>query len=298
MLVGIFGIIPLATAHPDIDPGIQRLTRELADDPDNIELLVRRGQSYRANGKFLESLADFERAWLLAPQNQSINLQRAMTLSALERYEDAEAALNVFLRDISHPQRVFGLAERAHIRARTGRRELAIDDLTAAIQFHPTVEMYLLRGELEESLGNLEAAAKGYYEGLAALGDAILLKKALIRVQASRGLYSEALGLVNEELERARIKTQWLLLQADILALQGQATAAQEARQNALTEANRILGKRQTALHLRARAEVYQAMGLQKEAERDLNRVIKQAPHLAEQRPDFLQLPKNRLPRR
>jgi len=156
LALGYFGFVQLATAHSGLDPEIEEITEKLTKDPNNVDLLVRRGQVYRSNGKFIESLQDLERAWLLDRENRTVSLQRALTLSALGRNKEAETALNYFLQEESDPKRVLALAERAHIRARMGQIELAIADLSSAIQLQPTIELYLLRGNLQESLGKLE----------------------------------------------------------------------------------------------------------------------------------------------
>jgi tetratricopeptide (TPR) repeat protein len=254
----------------------------LTKDPDNVDLLVLRGQVYRSNGKFLESLKDMERAWLLDRRNQLVILERAMTLSASGRDQEAEAALDSFLQDVSHPKRVFALAERAHIRARTGRLELAIADFTSAIQLQPTIELYLIRGQLQENLGKLEAAAEGYRDGLAKLGNAISLKKGLIRVQIAQNKYGPALALINEETARSSVKTPWYLQRAEILARMGRSQDSRRTYEQALDEANRILGKRSTAMQLVARAKVFHAMGRVEDAKRDLREAIQQAPHWEE----------------
>jgi tetratricopeptide (TPR) repeat protein len=282
LALGSLGVVQPATAHPGMDPEIEEITEQLIRDPDNVDLLVRRGQAYRSNGKFLESLMDLERAWLKNRENRTVVFHRAMTLSALNRNREAEAALDHFLQEESDPKRVFALAERAHIRARGGRVESAIADYTSAIQLHPTIELYLKRGQLQESLGKLEAAAAGYHEGLANLGDAILLKKGLIRVQIAQQQYGEALAMVNDETARSSVKTPWHLQRAKILSLMGQSDASRLAYEQALSDANRVLAKRSTALQLLARAEIYQAMGRTEEAKRDLRTAIQKAPSFTE----------------
>ncbi len=153
---------------------------------------------------------------------------------------------------------------------------------TSAIQLQPTIELYLIRGKLQESLGKLEDAAAGYQDGLAKLGDAILLKKNLIRVQIAQKQYGEALALIDEEVARSSVKTPWHLQRAEILDKMGQPDAARLAYEQALSEANRVLGKRPTAMQLLARAEVYHAMGRMEEAKQDLRVAIQKTPHFAE----------------
>lgn len=271
-----------AIAHSDIDPDIQELTEELKEEPNNVELLIRRGQTYRTNGQYLESLQDLDQAWLLDRDNRLIVLERAMTLSALKRDKEAEAALDEFLRDPSHSKRMFALAERAFIRARTGRTALAIADFTSTIELQPTIELFLTRGRLQESLGQYEAAAAGYQEGLSKLGNAILLKKALIRVLLAQNQYGQALGLVNQEAARSPVKTPWHLQKAEILDKMGQPEESRRAHAQALSEANRVLKKRSTAMQLLARAKVLHAMGRVEEAKRDLREARQKAPRFSE----------------
>ncbi|MGP0591577.1 tetratricopeptide repeat protein [Nitrospira sp. T9] len=282
LAIGCFSFIKLATAHSGLEPEIQEITEKLIKDPNSVDLLVRRGQVYRSNGKYVESLLDLERAWLLNRENRTVVLQRALTLSALGRDKEAESALDYFLQEESDPKRVFALAERASIHARNGQTELAITDFTSAIQLQPTIELYLVRGKLQETLGKLEDAAAGYQDGLGKLGDAILLKKGLIRVRMIQKQYSEALALVDEEIADSSVKTSWHLKRAEILEHMGRPDEAKLANEQALAEANRVLGKRQTAMQLLARAQVYQAMGRIEEAKNDLRVAIKKTPHFDE----------------
>lgn len=279
---GCAGVVQLANAHRGFDPEIAELTESLNKDPDSVDLLIHRGQVYRSYGKFLESLQDLDRAWLLDRENRTVLFQRALTLSAMGRNEEAEAALDAFLQEESDPKRVIALAERAAIRARTGRVQLAIADLSSAIQLQPTIKLYLLRGNLQESLGALDAAAAGYHDGLAKVGDAFFLKKSLIRVQIAQKQYAAALALIDEELARSSVKVPWYRQRAEILVIMGQPDASRLAYEQALAETNRILAKRPTTLHLVARAKILHAMGQRDEAVRDLQEALNKSPGYGE----------------
>jgi len=279
---GCAGFVQLANAHSGLDPEIHEITEMLAKDPDNVEQLVRRAKVYRSYGKLKESLQDLEQAWLLDRENRTVLLQRALTLSAMGRNEEAEAALDAFLQEESDPRRVFALAERATIRARTGRVQLAIADLTSAIQLRPTLELYLFRGKLQESLGTLEAAAEGYQDGLTKVGDAIALKKSLIRVQIAQKQYAAALALIDEQLARSSVKRKWYIQRAEILAIMGQPDASRLAYEQALAETNQMLAKRPTTLHLVARAKILHAMGQRDDAVRDLQEALSKSPGYGE----------------
>jgi tetratricopeptide (TPR) repeat protein len=142
--------------------------------------------------------------------------------------------------------------------------------------------LYLSRGELHESLGHLEEAASGYREGLSRLGNAMLIKKGLIRVEMTRKRYDEVLTLIDDELDRASVKTEWHLRRAEVLVAMGKDQAAQSAHEQALAEANRILGKRVTASHLVTRAKIYIAMGRLQQAKQELQMAVQRAPRFSE----------------
>ena len=269
-------------AHPGLDPDIDEITHELEKNPENVDLLIKRGRLYRSNGELSDSLDDLDRAEELAPENRRIILERGFTLSAMGHDRDAEVALDQYLEQATGRTRLDALAERAHIHARTGQADLAIADFTSAISMHPAMALYLARGELQESLGHLEDAASGYHEGLSRLGNAVLLKKGLIRVETKRKRYAAVLALIDEELDRASVKTEWHLRRAEVLAALGKDQAAQSAHEQALAESNRVLGKRMTASHLLTRAKVYIAMGRVQEAKHELQLATQKAPRFSE----------------
>jgi tetratricopeptide (TPR) repeat protein len=275
-------LVEMATSHSGVDPDIDEITHELEKNPKNVDLLIKRGQLYRSNGELTESLNDLDRAEGLNPDNRRIILERGFTLSAMGRDWDAVVALDQYLEQASGRTRLDALAERAHIHARTGQADLAIADFTSAIRMHPAMALYLARGELHESLGHLDEAASGYREGLSQVGDAILLKKGLIRVETTRKRYDEVLKLIDDELDRASVKTEWHLRRAEVLAAMGKDQSAQSAQEQALAEANRVLGKRVTASHLVNRAKVYIAMGQLEQAEHELQLAVQRAPRFAE----------------
>ncbi len=275
-------LVEPGAAHSDVAPEIAEVTAQLVDQPDNVDLLLRRGQLYRFNGKFTESFQDLEQAWLLDRANRPVALERCRTLVALGRTSEAEAGLTQYLQDESGASRVMALVERAHLYAGIGRANLAIADFSEALTFYPTVELYLARGHLQEGLGRLDAAVAGYVDGLSQLPQASILRRELIRVNMAQGQYPEALILIDQELAEVSGKTDWYLRRAEVLAAMGQTEAADKAHAQALAEANRILAKRPTALKRLARAKVYQAMGQLEAAKQDLRLVMQAAPHLSE----------------
>ena len=274
--------VETAVAHSDVNPEITKITSEMADQPDNVDLLLRRGRLYRFNGKLTESLNDLEQAWLLDPENRHVALARCRTLLALGRNSAAEAALNQYLQGESGTSRVVALVERAHLYASTERPILALADYSAALRLYPTVELYLAHGHLQEELGMLVAAGDGYLDGMNHLPHAAILRRELIRVKIAQGDYPEALIFIDKELKSALVKTEWYLQRAEVLAALGKTEARDQAQAYALDEANQAFAKRPTALHRMARAKVYQALGNLEAAKQDLRLAVKTAPHFTQ----------------
>ena len=278
--------VETAASHPGVAPEIDEITHELEKNPTSVELLIRRGQLYRSNNDLLNSLHDFERAAQVEPGNSEVLFQRGLTLAALGRDVEAELALDQFLLFSGEgaEKRAIAMAERAHIRARTGRTDLALTDYTSAIQILPVVELYQVRGHLQESQGKLTEAAAGYREGLSRLPHAILLKKSLIRVEIARQQFTQALLLIDEELARASVKTEWYLRRGEVLAAMGQPDAARVAREQALAAVNQTMTKRVTAIHRLSRAKVLLVLDRLDEAKSDLQMALQMAPNLSEAR--------------
>jgi tetratricopeptide (TPR) repeat protein len=250
-----------------------------------VDLLKKRAYLLRLEARRLsEALSDLDRAAQLDPNDLEIVLQRGLTLSALGRDGEAEAELDDFIGRKADPARVFALLERGRIRARTGRPNPAIADYTAAIAIQPVLELYLARGQLQESLGQLAAAAAGYRDGISRLGRALSLITALVRVETARGRFQAALKQIDDELAQASVKTLWFLRRAYVLDAMGQSAQSQAELERALTEANRVLTRKATAIHLFSRAKVFVALGRPDDAKRDLEMSVRLAPGFAEAR--------------
>jgi tetratricopeptide (TPR) repeat protein len=271
--------VPRAVADEEY---IARLTELLRKEPNRTDLRKLRGFLLREEGRPAEALSDLDRALQLDPNDPEVRLQRGLTLSVLRRDQEAESELNVFLKLQTGREQVFGLAERGRIRARTGRPALAIADLTAAIAIQPALELYLSRGQVQESTGQLGAAAAGYQDGISRLGRGNSLTTALFRVQLAQQQFQSALALVNQEVARAPVKTLWLLRRAEVRTEMGQLKEAQDDQEAALAEANRVLGRKITPIHLLSRAKVLIAMARFNEARSDLEECVGLVPRFAE----------------
>jgi tetratricopeptide (TPR) repeat protein len=271
-----------ARAHPGLHVDVERATVAIKASPDNPELYARRAHYYRLGEHYEESLADLEHGRQLDPENLTVALGMGLTLSAMGRDAEAEAELNRFISAGGRAMHAY--SERAAIRARSGRFEEAIEDYATAIEIQPDIELYLLRGSLQEGRGDLAAAAEGYLDGFRTLGNAVTLRLAMIRVETERGRYASALAYVDEELERVPVKTNWYLRRAEVLSVAGRTAEAELALNRALAEANHVIEKRATGIHLFSRAKVYAAMGDYDLAKQDLKSVLLKSPRFSDAR--------------
>jgi tetratricopeptide (TPR) repeat protein len=279
--LALWGVGPTEVrAHPGLHVDIERATAAIAQNPDNADLYARRAHYYRLGGHFDESLADLMHARELKPDNMAVALGLGLTLSALGRDEEAEVELNRVIATGSSSWRAY--AERAEIRARGGRFQEAIDDYSAAIEIQRDIELYLRRGALQEAQGDLDAAVRGYFEGFEQLGGAVTLRLALIRCETQRGKYDSALAYIEQEMQRVSVKTNWYLREAEVLRAAGRIEEATLALDLALAEANQVMEKRATGIHLFSRAKVYAAMGRTEEAKKDLEDVLFKSPRFSE----------------
>lgn len=129
-------------------------------------LLISRGWQKRRGGDRGSSLRDFEAALKLVPGNDLALRGRAVMLSDLERYDEAERAFTAMLAD--NETRALIYLDRGLVRRRAGRREQALVDFDAALQLAPGfVDALVQRARLAfdrkdhaAALVDLEAATK------------------------------------------------------------------------------------------------------------------------------------------
>jgi len=275
-LLVLGALAPAVWGHTEYSLDIARLSSELRDDPDRVDLLLRRGRLFRFDGHPLASLADLNRADRLAPGRWDVVFERAITLAHLNHDDEADGELTRCLR--LRPSFAAAYAERGYLRMRRGRSAQAIGDFSAALDLKPDIEWILARGNLQERAGDLAAAAEGYRDGLAKLEGAVLIRLALIRVETARGQYDEALALLDPVLKAAQIKTEWHLRRAEVLAAARRTRQADEELALALEAANRAVQRRGTAIHLVSRAKVLAAMHRTEDALADVGLAMRQSP--------------------
>lgn len=280
LLLSMAGIAPLAHAHPGPAAEVAALDALRKDHPHDPALLVKRAAVLRLAGQYDHALHDLEGAAHLAPNDPSIARERGLVRAAQGLHVLALKDLSAALA--AAPNDAEALFARGKALEALGKRPAARDDYEAALKLEQTPETFLARGRIDEVSGKLDGAAAVYRSGLSALGGAVTLRQALVRVERARGRLDDALALVNEAVARPGLRADWLLVRADIHEQAGRAQLAREDREAALAETEAALVRKTTALRQLTRARALRALGRTTEARALLDAVVAAAPRLTE----------------
>jgi tetratricopeptide (TPR) repeat protein len=166
LTLGIWGGAP-AEALPWFE-------RALEMAPGHVTTQLHRALALARLGRHAEAVADFDALEAAGFRKALVlHMKRAESLEALGRHADAERDWTLALAE--DPGNPWLLHQRASARARLGRREEAIKDLTDALASHAQqgeeVDAELLRdrGVLRERLGDTAGAREDFEAGLSAV---------------------------------------------------------------------------------------------------------------------------------
>lgn len=264
-----------ATAHEGLHAEIDALTRRLDARPDDHPLRLQRARCLRLHGRHEAALADL--ASLPPTYHDRVALERGLTHLASEQFAQAEIALRTALAGQPGPRTNAALA-----RAQAGQscRIQAVESLDRALATRPDLEDYLLRARLLRATGQPAAAADSLADALDRLGPAVLLRRALIDAELDAGRPLRALAHLDEDIARAPDLPVWRLLQARAFDAAGLPAEAASSRDTALRMVDDRLRHRPVPLLRLQRAEILAALGRWREADRELTRLIDDAPRL------------------
>jgi len=236
---------PEALAHGDVHEQIQKLTEEIARNPKNAQLHLRRGRLFRIHGDFDKALADFDSAEKLDPKMEILDLERGETYLDAEQPQKAKAALDRFLA--RHPAQDRALLARGRVQVKLGFFAAAAKDFTAAIEHGSELrpEYFIERAQAQLRVKNpdLDAVVKGLDEGIRKLGPAVTLHLQAIEVELKAKAWDAALARVDELAKQSPRRENWLARRGDILVQAGRRDEARTAY-NAALEALHSLPER------------------------------------------------------
>jgi tetratricopeptide (TPR) repeat protein len=224
-----------APAHGPLEEQIAKATAEIARDPTNAQLYVRRGELRRVHEEWDAALADYRRASVLAPADDRIDFLRGRALQEAGRPAQAKAALDVYLAQ--HPGHVAALVARARALRALGEYLAAVEDFSRAIERspRPDPDMYLERARVQVAAGETVQAIAGIDAAIARLGPIPALQLLAVDLDVQQGGVDDALARLDALAARSPRKETWLARRGEILAQAGRPDAARTAYVAALS---------------------------------------------------------------
>jgi len=187
---------PVCWGHPDLLVQIDALTAQLGETPDNVALLLKRGDLYRRHQDYEAAATDFDQVAALDPGDPSLDFYRA-------RLE----------QDTGNPQAADQLFSR-YLQLRPGH-----------------AKAWKLRGEAGLALGDPLRAA-GYFEKAIILtpnpSPELFRLQAMALMAAGEPQWPAAMDSVDLGLERVTVEVTLLGLGTDLSLAQGQTDRADE----------------------------------------------------------------------
>ena len=225
-----------AGAHADMLLQIEEVSKEIAKDPANAEIYLRRGNLRREHFEFELAYADFEKAYSLAPQLAKIDLMRGRLFLDWSWPLSSRACLDRFL--VHQPKNVDALVLRARALNRLNQRRAAVVDYDLALKLstEPGPDLFVERAQalMEEGREQWLDAVRGLDEGLQRLGPLVTLQLFAIDAELKLQNYDGALARVDKVAERSPRKETWLARRGEILVQAGRASEARRAYESAL----------------------------------------------------------------
>lgn len=268
----------VAHADPGVDEELADIAARVVDSPGDANLRIRYADLLRRSGRQDAALAELAIVETLAPRDARTWIVRGRIELDRNRLEaarrSAEAALSLAPDDAdAHILRGRALARSADFAG-------AVSEFDEALALRDDLEVSVERGRFLVLLGRFDEAADGYRAALIAHSGAAVLRRALVDVELMRGDHLAALAEIDAVVAHARIRTDWLLLRAEILAALGRDREAEADRASALEDAERLLTRRSSPSALASRADALLALGRVDEAIHDYEQALRRAPQL------------------
>jgi tetratricopeptide (TPR) repeat protein len=230
-----------AAAHDDPGHQIAELTREIAAEPRNAGLYLRRGELHRVNRELPAALADYSRARRLDPGLAAVDLGAGRVFLEAKRPAEAKRVLERFVR--ARPKDSEGRLELA--RAFAGLRSVdAADEQYAnatALASRPSPDVYFERARFLRAAGRLPGAIHALDEGIGRLGPLASLEELAVDLELSRKNYDGALARLDRAFPptNGRQETR-LARRGEVLAAAGRSVEARESFRQAQRSIERL----------------------------------------------------------
>jgi tetratricopeptide (TPR) repeat protein len=217
------------SAHDGLHEQIIAVTKEIAKEPNNANLYLKRAELYRLHEEWKNSEKDFDRAEKLNSNLAVVDLGRGKLWLDSKRFSSAKLALEKFLS--KEPQSFEGVITIARVSAKLKQPENAVKYFTQAILLSPkdSAEIYLERSQTLAEAGKIDEAMRGLDEGIERFGGLVVLQNYAIDLEVKRKRYDAALARLDRLAETMPRKESFLLKRGEILLKAGKKCEARKA---------------------------------------------------------------------
>lgn len=140
------------------DPTIKSLTARIAQNPDDVSALYRRGQVYASKGAYSQAIRDFDDTLRINPKDVEALNNRCWTRTVVGELQGALKDCNEALR--LRPNFVDALDSRGLLNLKSGASKNAIADFDAALRINPRLTSSLYgRGLAKQRNGSISEGA-------------------------------------------------------------------------------------------------------------------------------------------
>lgn len=260
-LVALPLVSTAAYAHPGVHERVDEVSHEIAANPSDASLYVRRAELRVTHGDFRDARRDLKKARALDPELLEVDLVAGMLELEAGHPTRALPPLSRFLERQPHHSKARALRAEAHVA--TGALEEAVVDLDHAVAAMSPArpELYVRRAKLLVDLGKSDAALRGLEAAVAKAGPLVVLIDAAVTIEADRTRYDAAIGWVARLPEKLRASPQWQKRLGDLHLGAGRVDQARAAYDAALATLSELPVARRKAPAIRAlEADVQSAL--------------------------------------
>jgi len=236
--LGLFYLLlPLPSlAHGDMHVQIIEITKQIEQNPTNVDLYIKRGELHRYHQDWDAAQADYDRALTLNPKLEIIDFVRGRMYLEANWPLSAKVVLDRFLA--KQPNHLDALITRARTLTKLERRLDAAQDYSKAIvqSTESRPELYFERAQALAGEGgpHLKEAIAGLDEGIRKLGPLVTLQLCAIDIEVQHKQYDAAVTRLDQVITKAPRKETWLARKGEILVLAGKKEEARQAFRSAL----------------------------------------------------------------
>ena len=225
-----------ALGHADLLLQIEDVTRLIAQNPNDAELYLRRGELRRAHVEWELAEQDYQKALALKPGLPVVDLLRGRLFLDAGWPLTARAHLDRFLSGHTNHVEAFILRGRAW--SRLNLRLKGAADFDRAIEFSPEPgpDLFVERAHVLASEGpaHFARALQGLDDGIRKLGPLVTLQLFAIDLELKRKNFDGALERLDRVAARSPRKETWLARRGEVLQLAGRTQEAAQAYKAAL----------------------------------------------------------------